>query len=136
MPNIKPAIIVLAAFAMSAPSLVQAQGFTRRGTTTGAIAGAIIGGIIGDQNNEGLAGAAIGGVVGGITGRAIGRTQDARYSGGGYYGRGYYQQQPSYYRGVQSRRPGVRYAPVKPVYRSNYYGGRGYYGGGRPNFRY
>ena len=128
MSYVKPAIVVFAALAMSAPSFVHAQGFTQRGTRGGAIAGAIIGGLIGAGNDEALAGAAIGGVVGGVAGRAIGRSRDVQYRGGGY-GRGYYQQ-PSYYRGGHSRNYGVRYVPAQPVYRANYYGGNYYRGGG------
>lgn len=132
MSYIKPAIIVFAALAISAPSYAQAQGFARRSTGTGAIAGAIIGGLIGAGNDEALAGAAIGGVIGGVTGRALGRSRDAQYGYGGY-GQRYYQQ-PSRYHGsyTRSRNHGVRYAPVKRVSRGGSYGarypsGRSYY---------
>ena len=141
MSYVKPAIIALAALAMSAPSLVQAQNFTRRGTRTGAIAGAIIGGLIGADNDEALAGAAIGGVIGGVTGRAIGQNRDAQYWNGGGYSQTYYQQ-PVYYHGGYGQSYGVQYVPqvqYAPVqyapaprvyYQRSIYSG-GYRGGGR-----
>ena len=128
MSYVKPAILVLAALAMSAPSIVQAQGYTQRGTRRGALAGAVIGGLIGADRGEALAGAAIGGVIGGVTGRAIGSSRDARYWNGGY-GQGHYQQ-TRYDRGGYGNGFGVQYAPVTRVYRSSYYGGGGYGGGG------
>ena len=130
MTYVKPAIIVFAALAMSAPSYAQAQGYAQRSTRRGAVAGAIIGGLIGASNDEALAGALIGGVVGGVTGRAVGRNRDAQHWNGGY-GRGHYQQ-PIHYRGGRSYE--VRYAPA-PVYRSNNFYGRGYYGGGGGFYR-
>lgn len=133
MSYIKTGIIAVAAFAICAPSVAQAQGYKQQGTRRGALAGAIIGGLIGASNDEALAGAAIGGVIGGVTGRAVGRNRDAQYRsvryGGG--GQGYYQQ-PNYYRGGQ-RGYSVQYVPARS-YRTNYGGGgygRGYGGGGR-----
>lgn len=140
MSYVKSGIIVLAAFAVSAPSFVQAQGYTRRGTRNGAIAGALIGGLIGAGNDEALAGAAIGGVVGGITGRVVGSNRDAqrrndRYQRGGHYqtSRRGYDQYPAQYHGYNQRVQRVQYAPTAPAYRSNYYRGNGgYYGNSCP----
>ena len=126
MSYMKSGFIVLAAFVICTPSVVQAQGYKQQGTRGGALAGAIIGGLIGARNDEALAGAAIGGVVGGITGRAIGRSQDARYRGNGY-GAGYYLPTTNYRGGHRGR--GVKYAPVTRVYRTNPYHA-GYRGGG------
>lgn len=53
------------------------------GAVVGALGGGAVGGIIGNQSGRGLEGAAIGAVLGALAGSSLS-------SGGGYYGRPYY----------------------------------------------
>ena len=136
MSSIKLGIVALAFAVVSAPSFVDAQNFTQRGTRNGAIAGAIVGGIIGDQRDNAFTGAVIGGLVGGAAGRAVGRQRDAQFYGGNaFYGGGFQQPfhrpipQQSFYRNYNYGGYGFG-APSISVQRTNFYGGGYRYGGG------